>query len=210
MGTASLAKSERAGLCDLLESLGPDAPTLCQGWTTLDLAAHLVVRERRPDTGPGLLIPALAGWTDKVRTAAKERGLDTLVGQIRFGPPAWSPMRLMDEAVNGMEFFIHHEDIRRAQVGWEPRVLPPDLDEALWKRVVSGAKLAMRRVRVGVMLEQPDGTSASVRSGQPSVAVIGSPSEIALFTSGRQSAARVELRGDADAVDALRSAQLGV
>ena len=210
MPTISLAKSERADLCDLLAAVGPDAPTLCEGWTTLDLAAHLVVRERRIDSGPGLVLPAFAGWTDKVRSKAKSRGLETLVEQIRSGPPKFSPMRLMDDAVNGVEYFIHHEDIRRARTGWEPRDLPPELEEELWKRVASGAKLAMRRAPVGVVLERPDGTSVAARSAQPSVAVVGSPAEVALFTSGRQSVARVELRGDSSAVERLRSAKLGV
>ncbi len=119
-------------------------------------------------------------------------------------------MRLVDEPVNGMEYFIHHEDIRRAQTGWQPRDLPSDLEEQLWKRVASGAKLALRRAPVGVALERPDGTSVVARSGHPSVAVVGPPAEIALFTSGRKSAARVELRGDDGAVEQLRSAKFGV
>jgi len=48
------------------------------------------------------------------------------------------------------------------------------------------------------------------RSAEPSVAVVGPPAEVALFTSGRQSAARVELRGDTGAVEQLRSAKFGV
>jgi uncharacterized protein (TIGR03083 family) len=45
----TLARAERAALCDLFDEVGPDAPTLCAGWTTRDLAAHLVIRERRAD-----------------------------------------------------------------------------------------------------------------------------------------------------------------
>ena len=56
-----VAAAERAALLDLLERLGPDAPTLCEGWATHDLAAHLVVRERRPVAGPGYVFPALHG-----------------------------------------------------------------------------------------------------------------------------------------------------
>jgi uncharacterized protein (TIGR03085 family) len=210
VATVSLAKSERASLCDLLVAVGPDAPTLCEGWTTLDLAAHLVVRERRIDSGPGLVVPALAGWTNRVRTQAKSRGLERLIEQIRSGPPKFSPMRLVDESVNGMEYFIHHEDVRRAQAGWEPRDLPSDLEAELWKRVASSAKLAMRRAPVGVVLERPDGISVVARSAEPSVEVVGRPAEVAMFSSGRQSAARVELRGDPAAVEQIRSARLGV
>ena len=35
-----LAQRERTALADLLEELGPDAPTLCAGWSAIDLATH--------------------------------------------------------------------------------------------------------------------------------------------------------------------------
>ena len=44
----SYSQEERLALCALLDKSGPDAPTLCEGWTTGDLAAHLVLREHRP------------------------------------------------------------------------------------------------------------------------------------------------------------------
>ena len=46
---STFAKRERLLLADLLEAEGPEAPTLCEGWSTRDLAAHLIVRERRPE-----------------------------------------------------------------------------------------------------------------------------------------------------------------
>ena len=42
------AQDERAALAALLHETGPDGPTLCEGWQTRDLVAHLVLRERRP------------------------------------------------------------------------------------------------------------------------------------------------------------------
>jgi uncharacterized protein (TIGR03085 family) len=210
MAQVSLAKSERAALCDLFEEVGPDAPTLCEGWTTLDLAAHLVVRERRPDSGPGLLIPAFSSWTEGLRRSAKERGFPRLIEQVRNGPPKYSPMALLDETVNGMEYFVHHEDVRRARPDWEPRELSPDIQKMLWKRVVGGARLGVRKSPVGIVLEQPDGTSAVVKRTEPSVTVVGPPEEIAMFTSGRKTASRVEFRGDEKAIDDLRAAKLGV
>ena len=47
------ASRERAALVTTMRAVGPDAPTLCGDWTTRDLAAHLVLRERRPDAAPG-------------------------------------------------------------------------------------------------------------------------------------------------------------
>jgi uncharacterized protein (TIGR03083 family) len=57
------ARDERTALCDLLTELGPDQPTLCAGWQTGDLAAHLVLREHRPDAGAGVLGGPLSGYT---------------------------------------------------------------------------------------------------------------------------------------------------
>src|SRR5271155_4136283 len=112
MAPPTLAQQERQTLCDLLVELGPDAPTLCEGWTTADLAAHLVVRERRPDSGPGLVWPPLAGYTDKVRRSSKARTpYDKLVAMVRSGPPLL--LRPFDGAMNTVEYFIHLEDVRR-------------------------------------------------------------------------------------------------
>ena len=55
----SITDNERAEMCDLFASVGPDAPTLCEGWNTSDLLAHLLVRERRPDAAAGIAVPFL-------------------------------------------------------------------------------------------------------------------------------------------------------
>jgi len=86
----------------------------CEGWVAADLAAHLVVRERRPDSGPGLVWPPMAAYTEKVRRAARGRmSWDQLVSAVRDGPPLL--LRPFDGAMNTVEFFIHVEDLRRGQ-----------------------------------------------------------------------------------------------
>jgi hypothetical protein len=52
---------EREQLCDLLDELGPQAPTLLDPWTTHDLAAHLVLREHDFPAAPGLVVPGAWG-----------------------------------------------------------------------------------------------------------------------------------------------------
>ncbi len=112
MTPPSLAQQERTALCDLFVERGSDAPTLCEGWFTADLAAHLVVRERRPDSGPGLVWPPLAGYTDKVRRSVRDRmPWGKLVETVRRGPPLL--LRPFDGPMNTVEFFIHVEDVRR-------------------------------------------------------------------------------------------------
>ena len=112
----SLARTERAALADLLDAVGPDAPTLCGDWTTRDLAAHLVVRERRPDATPGIAISAFAGWTASVQDSYAERPYAELVELVRTGPGRLSPFSLpgADTFFNTTEYAVHHEDVRRA------------------------------------------------------------------------------------------------
>ena len=84
----SFARDERVALCDLLDETGPEAPTLCEGWRTLDLAAHLVLREHRPDAAAGVMGGPLAGHTERVqRTLITRNPYRQLVEEIRGGPP---------------------------------------------------------------------------------------------------------------------------
>ena len=214
------ARAERAALADLLAELGPDQQTLCEGWTTRDLAAHLVVRERRPDAGPGLLLAPLSGWTARVQSGAARRDWTALVEQVRSGPPRLSMFALpgVDAAMNTSEYFIHHEDVRRAQPGWAPRPLDDAggraLDEALWRIVRSRAKFLYKRAPVGVVLRRTrlDGSTQELtaRPGTPVVSVTGPAQELLLHAFGRTAHARVATDGDANAVARLQRTNLGV
>jgi uncharacterized protein (TIGR03085 family) len=207
------AKRERLLLADLLETAGPDAPTLCEGWTTRDLAAHVVVRERRPDAAGGILIKQLAPRLDKVMAEYADKPYEELIQLIRTGPPRFSPFSLkpLDEASNIIEFYVHTEDVRRAQPDWSPRDLDPVFQDALWSRLERTARLLGRGVPTGLVLRRPDGQTAVAHRGTPVVTVTGEPSELVLFCYGRQSAAKVDLDGDENAIAKLHETkQLGI
>jgi uncharacterized protein (TIGR03085 family) len=206
------ARGERAALCDLLDRLGPDAPTLCAGWTTYDLAAHLVLRERRPDAMGGIALKPLARYTASVQNGLKAKHpFPELVGLVRRPGGVFGLLPALDEAVNTLELFIHHEDVRRAQPAWEPRELPAALDRTIWKRISTGSRLMLRRSPVGVVLHRLGG---GVALGGPRqggrVEVTGTAQELLMFCFGRQGHARVELTGDPAAVARLREARLGL
>ncbi|WBB80048.1 TIGR03085 family metal-binding protein [Micromonospora sp. WMMD882] len=204
------ARAERHALADLMLTLGPDAPTLNEGWSTRDLAAHLVVRERRPDAAGGILLPPLRGYAERVRLRLAGQPWAELVAQVRR-PPVWSPLSnpLTDELVNTMEFFIHHEDVRRASPDWQPRELSAGLQGALWKRVAPLGRLALRRFPAALLVQAPGhGEFRCGRGGEP-LRVVGPPSELTIFLSGRQRAARAQLDGAAALVERLRAAPLG-
>ncbi|WP_405917368.1 TIGR03085 family metal-binding protein [Streptomyces sp. NBC_00728] len=207
------AKRERLLLADLLEAVGPDAPTLCEGWNSRDLAAHVVVRERRPDAAGGLVVKQLAPRLERVMTEFAEKPYEELLQLVRTGPPRFSPFALkqLDEASNVVEFYVHAEDVRRAQPDWTPRELDAVFQEALWSRLERTARLMGRGAPTGVVLRRPNGQTAVLNKGTPVVTVTGEPSELLLFAFGRQGVADVELDGDKDAIAKLHEAkQLGI
>ncbi len=213
MSASSPAQRERHELAELLLETGPDAATLCEGWTTRDLAAHLVVRESRPDAAPGILFSPLAGWTDRVQQAVASQPFPELVRKVRTGPPTLSVFSLpgADSAANLVEYFVHHEDVRRGAEGWAPRDLPADLSDGLWRRLSGMARLLFRRVPCGVVLERTDGSGETVtaKKGTSRVILRGTAGELVLRAYGR-TAAHVDLAGDPECVTAFESARLGV
>jgi len=205
----SIAKRERAALVDTLRGAGPEAPTLCEGWNTRDLAAHLMIREYRLDAAPGIVIPLFAGRTARVQNdVAQHTDWNELVDKVASGPPVYSPLKLLDPVANVAEMFIHHEDVRRAQPGWQPRVLEPALATMLRRTLPLMARLTLAKVPGRVLLRTPDGKTVLTAGRGPAVTVTGAPEELLLFSVGRQ--ARVEFEGDSAAVQAVRNASKGI
>lgn len=212
---ADYSKVERLALCDLFDQVGPDQPTLCDGWTTHDLAVHLYVREADLLAGPGIMIPSLADTTERRMAQAKAKfSFTEVVDKVRTGPPTFSIYSFpgLGHNLNTTEYFIHHEDVRRAIEGFTVRELPAAQQQALWRAVKVGAKTMTRKAPTGLVLRLPDGTESVARkpTEQGSVTLTGEPAELLLFCFGRQTVAQVELDGDATAVERLRSASFGI
>jgi uncharacterized protein (TIGR03085 family) len=215
--TNPLDARERVQLCARFDELGPDAPTLCDGWTTFDLAAHLVVRERNPLAGPGILagdkVPALGRATESAMGREKQRGYEAVVERVRTGPP-FGPFAVpgLRTQINLVEYAVHHEDVRRAN-GLERRVDVEDLQDALWPLLVRLGRFALRGVPpgVGVELARPGGEARVVRHGVRIVRATGEPLELLLWAYGRGDHAEVAFEGeDDDDVAAVRSAHLTI
>lgn len=209
-----LAQTERAALCDTFSVVGPDAPTLCDPWTTAELAAHLVIRERRPDLAPGIVIPGLAARTERALEEYAALPWPDLVELVRTGPPTWSPVRLgpLDHAVNLIEFFIHHEDVLRAEAVGPQREVSDELQGALWSGLTRLGKVLFRRARTGVVLLAPDHGryAAHGPTGLGTVILQGEPTELMLAAYGRSRVAALEPQGSPEAVEALMSSRLGL
>jgi len=208
----SLARAERAALCDTALELGPDRPTLCDGWTVKDLVVHLLVRERSL-AAVGIVLPPAAGLTERASRRRSRLPLPELVETLRGGPPPWSPMALprVDELVNTLELFVHHEDVRRAQPGWTSRALGDAAERRLWSALKVGGRGPVRKAPVGVVVENTTtGSTAVLKKADSSVRVRGLPSELTVFAFGRTEHARVELLGEPEDVSRLQAGVLGV
>ncbi|MDO4255216.1 MAG: TIGR03085 family metal-binding protein [Kocuria sp.] len=195
----NFALVERRHLAALLRRVGPDAPTQCEGWNTRDLAVHLVERDSRPDIAVGKAAPKLpvlgkrahAGdaalhsmpWSDLVSKVEKP----SLFSPARFGP--------MDKRLNTVEFFVHHEDVRRAQDTWHRRQLLHDQEKDLWATLQLMAKYLLRGEQDSVLLVASG--HGSIRAGKGkthSVRLVrGYPSELLLWTYGRRESADVSI-----------------
>ncbi|HEY9376622.1 MAG TPA: TIGR03085 family metal-binding protein [Jiangellaceae bacterium] len=206
---SAFARSERQALCETLLAVGPDAPTLCEGWLTRDLAAHLVLRETRPVAAAGIVLPLVAGWTARVQRSLARQPWPELVRRVQ-DPPFWTPFSWspVEEAVNLTENFVHHEDVLRAQPAWtEPRSLGPDYVEALWKALVARNRFFFRRSPVAVTLRRNDGTTFAVRQSNgdgDEVSLVGRPGELLLYAFGRRRQARVDVLGSEAIVAAFK------
>jgi uncharacterized protein (TIGR03085 family) len=209
-----LDTQERLELCDLFGELGPSVPTLLDGWTAHDLAAHLVLREHDLVAGPCLVLPGpFQRFAEQRRVAlAKRQDFTSLVARIRSGPPVgFFRVGWVRSLANLNEFFVHHEDVRRANRR-EPRSLTPQMNAALWRNVCRSSRYLSRRLHGSGLEVEWAGTNERVmaRAGEPTTRLSGPPGELLLYMFGRQAAARVELSGPADAVAAVQHTHFGM
>lgn len=213
MAPRSPARSERLALCDLFDATGPDAPTLDEGWTTFDLAAHLYVRERNPIAGVGILVPAAAHLHDAAIEKTKAtRSYADIVRSLR---EPFGLFRLLDAQMNLHEYFVHHEDVRRGAGDSTPRPVEDiaETEAAIWTLVSRTHRMLTRKVH-GVHLDLVDvrhpGDMIHCGGDGPTVRMVGRPGEVLLYLFGRRDAAHVELEGSGDAVAALSTSELGI
>ena len=206
---------ERLALCDLFDELGADAPTLLDGWIARDLAAHIVLRERDPIAGPCLVLPGLFQRFAERRRArlAEHTEFGSLVARIRSGPPpGLFRIGWVRSFPNLNEFFVHHEDVRRANRRGPRDTLTPALEAALWRNVRRGSRYLSRRLRGAGLEIVWAGTEqrVTVRKAEPTARLSGPPGELLLYIFGRQAAAQVEVLGPAQAVATVHDKHFGM
>ena len=207
--TPSLARRERSALCDDALVLGADAPTLCDGWDARLLVAHLLVRERNPLAMPGIAVPPLARVTETMMERTARTDFAILVERLRRPSPPLALVPGLDRMVNTMEFYVHHEDLRRGSPDWTPRQLGSADQRTLWGILRVLGKGLARPAGVPVVI-QWGSRLATLASGEDPVVVSGLPSELALLLHGRSAYSGLDFAGPPAAIAALRGADLGI
>jgi uncharacterized protein (TIGR03085 family) len=207
--TAYLALRERHEICDLALALGPDAPTLCEGWDAQDLVSHLLVRERNPISSLGNVVPPLAGLTERAMEHRRAKSFEVQVEKLRSPSPVLRAVRPLDRLINTFELVVHHEDLRRGQPDWEPRTLPAADVDLLWSQLSRAGSWFGRKLPVPTVVRCSDtGDSTVLRKGDRPVTVSGPVVELVMFLFGRSAVRDLTFEGDDDRIAALRSADL--
>ena len=104
----------------------------------------------------GITFSPMAGLTERAMARAARAPFPDMVKKLY--DPGLTPYRLpgVERLTNLLEYFVHHEDLRRAQPGWEPRELPAADEDELWKLLPGSAKLATRKVGVPIVVRRSD------------------------------------------------------
>lgn len=190
------AQVEQQALAATLREVGPEHDTLCAGWRSRHLAAHLYLRAHRPLQALG------SDGVQELAEACRDRTRYEQVIDDFLAQPQW-PWRLnrlgaMDDLTNLVEYVVHHEDVRRAgDDPAQPRTMPPAMTAAIWSKFARMSSVFYLPAPVGVLLTVPrqPQQQVRVRPGADPVRIVGTPTEQALFAMGRRSQAQIELRG---------------
>jgi len=195
-------EAEQRAVHATLTDIGPDAPTLCTGWTTRELAAHLatgVMLGGALAVGGRLLIARVpvrmgaAGARVNDRLVRARRSFDASLARLARRPPALVTTKTT-APITLAELWVHHEDVRRAN-GMGPRPEPAELAAAVDFLVRYQRRLfAAAGLTVIVLDGRVDVTGA--RGGTASVH--GPAGELLVWLAGRRPASTATITGDDD------------
>lgn len=208
----TFSSSERSALAQTLLDKGPDAPTLCGDWTTRDLAVHLWIRENKPLAQVKSMLPVGGDAVEAETEKALARPYEETVRKWAEGPRALSPWKILDPVANGVEHFVHHEDVLRGHLSpgdpVEERDLEPEHRAYLHRAIKLVAGRAIKADRPVII--DPDGFSRIVINDKPGVSpdgeavvrISGGVGEIVMWLLGRD-VVNLTTSGDDSSVERL-------
>ncbi len=207
---AAYVRQERQALVASALKAGPEAPTLCEGWDVKDLVCHLIVRENSLMAAAGIAVPAFAGLTEKEMRRLRRQPFEKLVERLRRHRLTFFSLPPLDAAFNTLEYFVHHEDIRRAAPGWRRRKLSAAAADVLWQALRAQGPALVRSAGVPVVVRRTDtGVTTTLTPGRQPVEVSGPVSEVVIYLHGRDQVRDLAFAGPHDKVAKVRRSDLG-
>ncbi|WP_178945788.1 maleylpyruvate isomerase family mycothiol-dependent enzyme [Kocuria sp. TGY1127_2] len=161
----------RNQLVEVLQKTGPGKPTLCEGWNTEHMVAHLLLRETRPDIAAGAVLSPLAARTERKTEELAEKLTDgrLYMEAVEKFAQAKAPNRMhgtVDEGMNYVEYVVHREDVLRGSPaanemnGGESRI--DHEDEKIWKTLSSQGKMFSKSYPDGLTIVGTDDQGSPV------------------------------------------------
>jgi uncharacterized protein (TIGR03083 family) len=191
-------RTQRLAVADLLETLDDGEwrhPSLCEGWSVQDVAAHLTLQELGLLDGLGMFARSPGGMNRVIREAARRQAARTSRSELVAGIRASADRRRHNVGLSCLETLVdalvHSQDIARP-LG---RSLPIAPDAAalaagqVWKK---GWPFYPRRRLSSLRLVATD-TDWTVGEGPE---IRGTMGDLLLVLTGRGAAALSDLDGD--------------
>ena len=191
-------EAERSELAELLGRLSPeelDHPSLCQGWSVRDVAAHAISYDRLNPFVYAVLFVFTGLSINRTNKALvwwwRRRDLDRLMDAYRRSPRPRGMMRLLGSRIALLDVLVHQQDIRRPLD--RPREIPPARTEAVARilvhhRIGAGGASRARHLRF-------EATDAGWTVGTGEQTVSGPAEAIVTALAGRADALQ-SLEGD--------------
>ena len=145
---------QRRALVRLLEDFSDDEwrqPSLCDGWTVRQVAAHLALQNTTWAMLPRAMIDAIrhGGVNDAIHLAAcrhAELPVDVLVEEIRDRIGVWRPLPTVTFRETAIDYLVHGQDIA-IPLG-RRLAMPPDVAVVAANRVWSRAQMFHARKKI--------------------------------------------------------------
>ncbi|WP_084677336.1 maleylpyruvate isomerase family mycothiol-dependent enzyme [Yaniella halotolerans] len=196
--------ASRAAFVAALYAAGPNEPTLVDQWQTQHLAASVYLREnphqvtsRASGTSSATMNTAIEKLAEESSSRKAFYNLVRKIGDGAESQSAGQRPSLFKRIRNSMkqrrheteslllEFFVHTEDIRRAQSRWAPRKLSDTYASALFEQLREQARKYYGNAKTGYVLVRTNGERIVAKRGTTLTYVTGPAGELVLHALGR-------------------------
>ena len=146
-------------LCSLFDAVGPDLPDVVRRLARRGPAGPLGATRGSSGSSRDCRQPLSALASPCAAATAQQPFPDLVTASETARLDFAAAPDKVDAAFNTFEFFVHHEDVRRAQLNWQPRTLPDKRPKIAVALLAPEGSTSCASSPVGVILEDSAGTN---------------------------------------------------